>query len=145
MTSEEAEPSTRHTPSYAKLLIIVQTIVITYFIFWSLEEYLNNYYFQAYVNTSLQGGGFALVAASSVGIFSAIATGLFMKLRQTRRKLAHLAVAEGPGLESHESESVLAPHVEQHLINMIRKSTTSDTASGSLPILKREEPSGQAK
>jgi len=120
-------------------------MVIFYFIFWGFEEYANNYYFQAYVNSSLQGGGFAIVAASSVGVFSAIAAGLFMRLRQTRRELAHLAVAEGPGLESHESESVLGPHVEQHLINMIRKTTPADTASGSLPVLKREEPSGQAR
>ncbi|OLB44872.1 hypothetical protein AUH73_02730 [archaeon 13_1_40CM_4_53_4] len=70
---------------------------------------------------------------------------MFMKLRQTRKELAHIAVAEGPGLESHESESVLAPHVEQHLINMIRKTTPSDTTLGSMPVLKREDPSGQAK
>ncbi len=68
-----------------------------------------------------------------------------MKLRQTRKELAHIAVAESPGLESHESESVLAPHVEQHLINMIRKTTPSDTTSGSMPVLKREEASGQAR
>jgi len=68
-----------------------------------------------------------------------------MKLRQTRKELAHIAVAEGPGLESHEPDSVLAPHVEQHLINMIRKTTPSDTTSGSMPVLKREEPSGQAR
>jgi len=126
-------------------LIIVQTIVILYFIFWSLEEYSNNYYFQAYVNSSLQGSGFALLAASSVGVFSAVAAGLFLKLRQTRKELAHIAVAEGPGLESHEPDSVLAPHVEQHLINMIRKTTPSDTTSGSMPVLKREDPSGQAR
>src|SRR5207247_11329982 len=134
-----------HVPGYAKLLIFVQTIVIFYFIFWSLEEYSNNYYFQAYVNSSLQGSGFALLAASSVGIFSAVAAGLFLKLRQTRKELAHIAVAEGPDLESDEPDSVLAPHVEQHLINMIIKTTPTHTASGSLPVLKRKEHSRQAR
>ena len=68
-----------------------------------------------------------------------------MKLRQTRKELAHITVAEGPRSESHEPDSVLAPHAEQHLINMIRKTTPSDTTSGSMPVLKREEPSGQAR
>jgi len=82
----------------------------------------------------------------SVGVFTAIAAGLYLKLRQTRMELQHLAVAGvEPVAESHESGSVLAPHVEQHLINMIRKSTSTDSASGPLPLLKREEPSGQAK
>jgi hypothetical protein len=82
----------------------------------------------------------------SVGVFTAIAAGLYLKLRQTRMELQHLAIAEvEPVAENHESESVLAPHVEQHLINMIRKSTSTDSASGPLPVLKREEPSGQAK
>jgi len=82
----------------------------------------------------------------SVGVFTAIAVGLYLKLRQTRMELEHLAVPQvEPVAENHESGSVLAPHVEQHLINMIRKSASTDSASGSLPVLKREEPSGQAR
>ena len=129
------------------MLMIVQSLIILYFVFWTLEEYANNYYFQSYVNGTLQGSGFAIIAMSTVGVFSAVAVGLYMKLRQTRMELLHLAVDEkgpGPTLD-HETGSVLSPHVEQHLINMIRKSTPADSPSGSMPVLKREEPSGQAR
>jgi hypothetical protein len=137
-----------HVPSYAKLLMIGQSLIITYFVFWTLEEYANNYYFQSYVNGTLQGSGFALIAISIVGVFSAVAAGLYMKLRQTRMELLHLAVEEekssGP-TEDHGTDSLLSPHVEQHLINMIRKSAPPDSASASMPVLKKEEPSGQAR
>jgi hypothetical protein len=121
-------------------------LIIVYFVFWTLEEYANNYYFQSYVNGTLQGSGFAIIGISAVGVFSAVAAGLYMKLRQTRMELLHLAVDEktqGP-TGDHETGSVLSPHVEQHLINMIRKSTPPDSTSGSMPVLKREEPSGKA-
>jgi len=43
--------------------------------------------------------------------------------------------------EEQGSSTILEPHVEQHLINMIRKATPGDTsgASSSMPILKRED------
>jgi hypothetical protein len=128
--------------------MIVQSLIIVYFVFWTLEEYSNNYYFQSYVNGTLQGSGFAIIGISTVGVFSAVAAGLYMKLRQTRMELLHLAVEEEKSpdpADDHTSGSVLSPHVEQHLINMIRKSTQSDSASPSMPVLKREEPSGKAK
>jgi hypothetical protein len=127
--------------------MIVQSLIIVYFVFWTLEEYANNYYFQSYVNGTLQGSGFAIMAISTVGVFSAVAAGLYMKLRQTRMELLHLADDEkSPGpTADHQTDSVLSPHVEQHLINLIRKSTPADSATGSMPVLKREEPSGQAK
>jgi hypothetical protein len=92
-----------------------------------------------------QGSGFAVVAVSIVGVFSAVAGGLYMKLRQTRRELQKIGATEEPVRESQGSGSVLAPHVEQHLIDMIRKSNTSSSTTGSMPVLKREEPTGQAR
>lgn len=144
-TSKDAESHTNHVPAYVKLLITIQSLIIIYFVFWTFEEYANNLYFQSYVNTFLQGSGFGVIAVSSVGIFSAIASGLYMKLRQTRKELQHIGGGAEPEQEIHESGSILAPHVEQHLINMIRKSTADDPTSTSMPILKREQPSGQAR
>ena len=73
-----------------------------------------------------------------------------MKLRHTRRELeqvigADQATSNSPGQGA--GSSVLAPHVQQHLIEMIRKSTPQDaTTSSGMPVLKREDqPSGQAK
>jgi hypothetical protein len=125
-------------------------MIIIYFVFWTLEEYSNNLYFQSYVNSSVEGSGFTLIAVGSVGIFTAVAVGLYLKLRQTRMELEHLGgggpiveIQNVPGVEG--SGSVLAPHVEQHLLNMIRKSSTTEAPIGPMPVLRREPPSGQAK
>jgi len=105
-----------------------------------VENYQNDFYFQTYVNSSIQGSGFTIVALSSVGIFSAVAMGLYIKLRRTHRELEHLILTEHAPPEEQGPLTVLQPHVEQHLIEMIRKSTPDSTASGSIQALKREEP-----
>ncbi len=135
------ETARRHIPSPVKILVIVQSLVIAYLGFWMIENYQNDFYFQSYVNSSLQGSGFTIVALSSVGIFSAVAMGLYMKLRRTHRELEHLILTEHAPPEEQGASTILQPHVEQHLIEMIRKATPSDTtaASSSMPILKRED------
>src|SRR5438309_91709 len=138
--SEEIETARRHIPGPVKILVLLQSFIIAYLGLWMYENYQNDFYFQAYVNASLQGSGFAIVALSSVGIFSAVAMGLYMKLRRTHRELEHLISTEHSAPEEQGSRTILEPHVEQHLINMIRKSTPTDTtaASSSMPVLKRE-------
>lgn len=139
--SEHNEIPSRYVPGPVKILLLVQSFVIAYLGFWMYENYQNDFYFQAYVNTSLQGSGFAIVALSSVGIFSAVAMGLYLKLRRTHKELAHLILTEHSTAEEPGSISILEPHVEQHLIEMIRKTTPGETtgASSSIPVLKREE------
>jgi hypothetical protein len=82
-----------------------------------VENYQNDFYFQTYVNSSIQGSGFTIVALSSVGIFSAVAMGLYMKLRRTHRELEHLILTEHAPPEEQGPLTVLQPHVEQHLID----------------------------
>ncbi|OLD08877.1 MAG: hypothetical protein AUI95_02120 [Crenarchaeota archaeon 13_1_40CM_3_52_4] len=125
-------------------MVILQSFVIAYLGFWMYENYQNDFYFQAYVNSSFQGSGFAIVALSSVGIFSAVAMGLYLKLRRTHKELEHLILTEHSASEDQGSKTILEPHVEQHLIEMIRKSVPSETsgASSAMPVLKRE--SGQS-
>src|SRR6266581_1942719 len=139
-TSDHVETPRRHIPGPVKVLLIVQSFVIAYLGIWMYENYQNDFYFQAYVNASLQGSGFAIVALISVGIFSAVAMGLYMKLRRTHKELEHLILTEQSAPQEQGSNTILEPHVEQHLINMIRKSTPSETsgASSSMPVLKRE-------
>jgi hypothetical protein len=123
-----------------KILLLVQSFVIAYLGFWMYENYQNDFFFQAYVNASLQGSGFTIVALSSVGIFSAVAMGLYLKLRRTHRELEHMILTEHSAPEEQGSSTILEPHVEQHLINMIRKATPSETsgASSTMPVLRRE-------
>ena len=128
-----------------KVLLLLQSFVIAYLGFWMYENYQNDFYFQSYVNASLQGSGFTIVALSSVGIFSAVAMGLYLKLRRTHRELEHLISTEHSQSDSQGSRTTLEPHVEQHLMDMIRKSAPTDSASASMPVLKNEEPSGQTR
>ena len=125
-----------------KVLVIVQSFVIAYLGFWMYENYQNDSYFQSYVNASLQGGGFTIIALSSIGIFSAIAMVLYMKLRRTHKELENLILTEHSASGDQGSKSILDANVEQHLMEMIRKSTPSETntASSSIPILERENP-----
>src|SRR5436853_1832287 len=138
--SEHIETARRYIPGLVKVLVILQSFVIAYLGFWMYENYQNDFYFQAYVNSSFQGSGFAIVALSSVGIFSAVALGLYMKLRRTHKELEHLISTEHSAPEEQGSSTILEPHVEQHLINMIRKATPTETtgASSTMPVLKRE-------
>jgi len=64
-----------------------------------------------------------------------------MKLRRTHKELEHLILTEHAPPEEQGASTILQPHVEQHLIEMIRRATPSDTtaASSSMPILKRED------
>lgn len=123
-----------------KILILVQSFVIAYLGLWMYENYQNDFYFQAYVNSSLQGSGFTIVALSTVGIFSAVAMGLYLKLRRTHKELEHLILTEHAAPEEQGSKGILEPHVEQHLIEMIRKSTPAEASgsSSTIPVLKRE-------
>src|SRR5437870_12360448 len=140
-TRDDVETPRRHIPGPVKVLLIVQSFVIAYLGIWMYENYQNDFYFQAYVNASLQGSGFTIVALSSVRIFRAEAMGLYMKLRRTHKELEHLIMTEDSTPEEQGSSTILEPHVEQHLINMIRKATPGDTsgASSSMPILKRQD------
>jgi len=139
--SDHVETPRRYIPGPVKALLLVQSFAIAYLAIWMYENYQNDFYFQAYVNTSLQGSGFTIVALSSVGIFSAVAMGLYLKLRRTHRELENLILTEHSAPEEQGSSTTLEPHVEQHLINMIRKTAPADTTgtSSSMPVLKRED------
>src|SRR5437016_11549617 len=92
--SEEIETARRYIPSPVKILVVLQSFVIAYLGFWMYQNYQNDFYFQAYVNASLQGSDFAIVALSSVGIFSAVAMGLYMKRRRTHNELEQQSLPE---------------------------------------------------
>ncbi len=126
-----------------------QSLVIIFMGFWMYEEYLNNIYLQSYVNGYFQGSGLLLVILASIAAFASIGIGIYAKLRGARGKL-DLAVSKTgatfePPNSTGKSITILEPHVEQQLIDMIRK-TTPPTAGGDssaigLPVLKRDDSS----
>ena len=130
----------KSTPRPVKILVLVQTLIILSLSFWIYEEYLNNQYLQRYVNGSFQSSLSALVLVS-IGSFAMVALVLFAKLRNARRELGGIrsrkrgSEGRGPGQ--------LDPQVEQHLIEMIRKTQpvldSGTTTSGLMPVLRRRD------
>ena len=80
----------RLMPGYAKIIMLLQSMVILFLTFWVLQEYTYNIYFQAYVNDMVQTNGSLiaiLVFVSSLGL----ALGLFKVLKSTHHQIGALA------------------------------------------------------
>jgi hypothetical protein len=140
----------KRLPRFAKILILVQSIMNLFLSFWIYEEYQSNSYLQSYVNGYFQGGFFSTIALISMGGFSIVAVGLYAKLRSARRALDRLVSSERMGPDGRRAGQGLDARTEQHLIDMIRKTTPimSSGTSGQMPTLRRtdspeEQGSGQ--
>jgi hypothetical protein len=122
-----------------KILVFLQTLIIFSLSFWIYEEYLNNQYLQKYVNGSLKGSLSAIIL-SSIGIFAIVALALFAKLRSARRELGGI-LSKNLVSETRDTGQ-LDPHVEQHLIEMIRGTQPimdSGSTTGLMPVLRRRD------
>jgi hypothetical protein len=76
-------------PGYAKIIMLLQSMVILFLTFWVSQEYMYNIYFQAYMNDMIQTNGsliVILVFVSSLGL----ALGLFKVLKSTHRQIGAL-------------------------------------------------------
>ena len=142
------ETVTRHLPGYAKAVMSAQSLVIMFMAFCMYEEYLNNIYLQDYVNGYFQGSGLLLVILASIAVFAGIGIGIYAKLRGTRGQLDLVVSKKGATFDSDKPGgkpiTILEPHVEQHLIDMIRKTTPSQGAeapASGLPVLRRDDTS----
>ncbi len=108
----------RTVPGFAKVIILLQMLLIVFLSSWIVEEYLNNIYLQAYVNDLIQVDGSIiaiLVIISGLGI----ALGLFKVLKSTHREIGALVsqpqvpwttpVVSGskPGLDLHPMVAAL--------------------------------------
>jgi len=130
-------------PGFAKIIMLLQTAIILFLLFWLAQEYSNNLYFQAYVNNFVQGTGFAAIVVVSIIAFMLIAIALYLKLRRTRKELEGLlstdTVASSGARRGHEA---LDSRTEQHLIEMIRQTqpiANSGAPSGGMPVLRRTQ------
>ena len=101
--------------------MLAQTAVILFLSFWAVEEYLNNNYFQAYLNGLFGGNGFTAIVLISILAFVVIVMALYSKLRRSRKELEALLSAEKAGSDGRVGGQVLDNRTEQHLIEMIRK------------------------
>ncbi len=140
---EEHEVSVRKSlPGSAKIVMFLQTLVILFLSFWLYEEYQYNSYFQLYVNGFLQGSAFAAIVLISIVAFIGVAIVLYLNLRSTRKELEGLLSTKQVGLDGSGRGQALDARTEQHLIEMIRKTTpimNSGATSGGMPVLRRSQ------
>ena len=128
-------------PGFAKVLILVQFLVILFMSFWIYQEYLNNVYLQTYVNGNLQVVSFTGIVLIAIGLFTIVAVAMYTKLRSTRKELEGIVSTETAGPDGSRRGQPVDTRVEQHLIEMIRK-TAPDMNSGAgtggpMPTLRR--------
>jgi hypothetical protein len=145
ITSQEERDGSvwKGIPRFAKIIMLLQTLVVLFLSFWLYEEYLNNSYFQAYVNGILQGSVFTAVVLISIVAFTVVAIVLFLKLRSTRKELEGILSKEKAGSEGGGHGQPLDTRTEQHLIEMIRKTTpimnSGPGTGGEMPTLRRTD------
>ncbi len=78
-------------PGYAKIIMLLQSLLILFLSFWVVQEYMYNIYFQAYVNDVIQANG-SLIALLVIVSALGGALGLFKVLKKsTHRQIGALA------------------------------------------------------
>ncbi len=129
-------------PGFAKILILLQFLVILFMSFWIYEEYLNNLYLQAYLNGNLQGVSFTATVLISIGLFTIVAVALYAKLRSTRKELEGIISSEKVGTNRGRIGGRVDAGAEQHVLEMIRKTTPimNSGTGGPMPTLRRVDP-----
>ncbi len=78
------------TPDSVKTLMVLEALVAGFLGFWLYSEYLNNLYFQAYVNTAFLQHitTYAMAISIAIGLTGSLATAsLWRNLRQARLRL----------------------------------------------------------
>lgn len=132
----------KRVPGFAKILILVQTVIIVFMGFWIYEEYLNNVYLQGYVNGFFQGDALTAIILISIGSFATVAIALYARLRRTRKLLEAIISKETVGPYGGRLGEPLDTWTEQHLIEMIRKTApiqnSRPSTSGQMPTLKHK-------
>jgi len=74
-------------PRFAKIIILLQTLLNMLLSLWIYEEYLHNRFFQIYLSSSLQGGSLAATVLVSTGALTVVSIVLFVKWFGYRREL----------------------------------------------------------
>jgi len=153
---DQAGPSRRRTPSSAKIIIALQTLIIVFLGYWAVEEYQNNIYFQTYVNTTLQANMLP-IGVGVIGIPVLAALGLFFRRRRSAESLLVGREIQSPrGLigatrssasGSSESGSPLYAELSSRFgQSMTSPSSTSDQPNQNRqPILQRTDQSSGSR
>src|SRR6266571_5558218 len=77
-------------PRFAKIIVLLQTLLNMLLSLWIYEEYLHNRFFQTYLSSSLQGGSLAATVLVSTGALTVVSIVLFVKWFGYRRELGRI-------------------------------------------------------
>ena len=119
--------------------MVLQSGIIVFLAFWVYQEYSYNQYLQDYLNNYVQGSGLLVVILGSVSIFVLVGVVLYSKLIRARRVLENSGrVDQGKDRDANSSK-ILEPHVEQQMIEMLRRTPAESSTVQPLPVLNRED------
>jgi len=153
---DQAGLSTHRTPSSAKIVIVLQTLVILFLGYWAVEEYQNNIYFQSYVNTTLQINMLP-IGAVVVGIPALAALGLFFRRRRAAESLlvgsdiqsrkGFIGATRSPATGSSENVSPLYAALSSKFGQSISgsSSTSNEPDQNRQPVLQRTDQSSGSR
>jgi len=74
-------------PRFAKIIVLLQTLLNMLLSLWIYEEYLHNRFFRTYLSSSLQGGSLAATFLVSTGALTIVSIVLLVKWFGYRREL----------------------------------------------------------
>ncbi len=114
MTQSADFSAKRLMPGYAKIIMLLQSMVILFLSFWVLQEYTYNIYFQAYVNDMIQTNGSLIAILVFVSSLS-LALGLFKVLKSTHTQIGALVKQpRGPTIGPVASTSGFKQTIDLH-------------------------------
>ncbi len=89
------------------------------------QEFQNNLYLRAYLNTLPLGGSFPIIAIGSISMLAILVLALHARLRKTGTEVDRALSPEA--LEpSGITSGFMDRHTEEHLIELIRKKSQAD-------------------
>jgi Na+-translocating ferredoxin:NAD+ oxidoreductase RnfE subunit len=106
-------------PGFAKILLVVQAVVIVVLSSWMYSEYVNNQYLQAYLYGLLAGQGSVLAMLSLGGVVGTALIGILLKAGNILGEIEHL---------SDNAETVL----EERAVTVVKQNL--------MPVLKVARP-----
>ncbi len=160
----KSEISSRKTPGSAKAIILLQAVVIGFLSFWAFEEYQNNLYFQAYVNSTVQTNVLALgMVLIGIPVFTIAIYGMVRISRRSGQSVPlesvasednkrqtisrpDLRIAETPS-ESHGPPTGFEEMAMKFLkqAGAVTSPSNGRSSSERMPFLERVEPVAAAR
>ncbi len=84
-------------PGFAKILLVIQAIVIVVLSGWIYNEYMYNQYLQAYLFGLFQGRGSLLAVIGFGGLVGAVLVGILLRAGNVLGEIEHLSEKAGSG------------------------------------------------